>query len=502
MLKELPFTGEKHDQLEALARIAAEAGVFVPAMEAIDQEVIDDVLFDSSLPTIDEADDLSIGEREVNERLVVEGGLLAHLTEAANGLVAEFGGPLILRSSARGDATGNGVYLSARFSPLEENVRQAFTGVVSSYFSESARIFRDRAKLRPGFAAFMQPLVGRVIEGEVDGVTDQASSRPTRSLFLTSYSGNARMATPLYPIGSIKLQRGLGCAVALERIPRLNLDNTDYDDDNPVTAMQDIAIDTLHRRSEREINAVSDPNLLGYSGQYWDSVGDLYRPIPVATSTAMKVGQLREKLIRLNSLLGNNATYYEFVVHDDGTEEKLYIVQKGDIAAQHSELRLDQVKRSQVIIDGITVEAGNGSSPTFDTIVCTTSNKRKDLYDFDKSAKAKGGYLLAFPASATEMKRFDITRLRNAKAFITFQDRQWAHANRPEDHIVGYSDQLGIPMLSITRIRRNDLWGTLTGALTEGSKTQRIGVLDIRHGKFQVVTEPGSRDGLIIDLER
>jgi len=73
--------------------------------------------------------------------------------------------PIVVRSSAEGDARGTGTY-STEFSESRiGDVRKAIQRVLSSYFSEDAILFRRDAVTGEGFGVIIEPIIGQGFEG-------------------------------------------------------------------------------------------------------------------------------------------------------------------------------------------------------------------------------------------------------------------------------------------------------------------------------------------------
>lgn len=72
--------------------------------------------------------------------------------------------PLVIRSSAEGDARGTGIYKSEFSHPGVRFVRKAIQKVLASYFSADARTFRQDAKTGEGFGIIIEPLIGQQLD--------------------------------------------------------------------------------------------------------------------------------------------------------------------------------------------------------------------------------------------------------------------------------------------------------------------------------------------------
>lgn len=406
---------------------------------------------------------------------------------------------MLLRSSGRGDALGVGVYSSALCSDTTTSIRRAFSEVVSSYFSQEATTYRKRANIAPGFAVFLQPLVGTAMEG-----VSRYDRTETALIFSALVSGNAKLGTPRNPVGSMKLQPSFGCAVAIPGLPAFEFTHTE--DDNKIAEWEasEAILNGTNSRNRGPEDAVTGRRYVYEEGFGWrKDYGEFYPKERNLHAETITIGALKERLTHIQAVLGNVPSYYEFVVRHTQNGEQLFIVQKGNLLTAHEStgMSLDTAKKEDILLANMVVEAGNGNSPTFSTIVCLTDEDKSDLYAFDKTEAAQHGYLLAFGAqSSMRLNPVNIRRLKNAKAIVTIESTGWSHTSSPEEHVAGYSEALGIPLISISN-RSNEAWRLLNGYYNTGQKinNRHEGNLIIRDGSFQVVTDARVKDGLILE---
>lgn len=72
--------------------------------------------------------------------------------------------PLMMRSSAAGDAAGTGTYVSVPTYPTVQHVGTAFREVVASYFSDKAFAYRSKTGAPPELAVMAMPLTAQRVE--------------------------------------------------------------------------------------------------------------------------------------------------------------------------------------------------------------------------------------------------------------------------------------------------------------------------------------------------
>ena len=73
--------------------------------------------------------------------------------------------PLVIRSSAAGDARGTGTYKSIFSENQIRTVRKGLQEVLSSYFSPDAMAFRRDAATGEGFGIIVEPVIGQALDG-------------------------------------------------------------------------------------------------------------------------------------------------------------------------------------------------------------------------------------------------------------------------------------------------------------------------------------------------
>ncbi len=496
------YYGDKFEQLENFRPTADKLGLFVPPSHGISQEFIDGLLYEASRPSISEAE--AAAETDYTDIQMSE--LDDMLMEYAGELSRVYEGPLILRSSGEGDAVGVGVYESAMHGVHLEDVRFAFNSVLASYFSEEARIFRQRMGYENKFAMFMQPMVGSTAsvlpdDGQFEGVTINGNeiSIDDSTVFLTPFSGNVTMGTPRTGIGIMRLQPGHGSAVDYAGYPAFNLNSEDrlYD---PMSAER-----AIQRRIEREVSA-RDPRdpyrkmnglMCKPDGRWEDNY--LYTAFVSTWGTEYRIGDIKEQLASIYEEVDNSATYMEFAVRrsiDDG--DQLYVIQKGDLRLDvDTAIDLNLIDGGSVVEDSFRVEAGVNSYKEVGSLVCIGGPDHTYVREFDRSEEASSGYVIVYGARQLDDRKLDIRNLENLQGIVALESMEYSHSGHPEDHLIGYSEQLGIPILSMLRWSTEKAWGKLNGAidLMPGYTKTILGDVRVHAGGFIIATN--EKEGLI-----
>jgi len=494
------FFGDKYGELLANSADILAAGAHVAPMTGISQEVIDQELALNSLPTITEADDSNISEADIQDRLRISLDLRDYLVDESLLLQEAFRGPLIFRSSGRGDAVGVGVYKSELYAPFVPSIEKALAKVVGSYFSDAGRTYRERAQLEPGFGAFMQPVVGGHINGRHAFLDEASDPLLGPDLFFTPFSGNVRIGTPRNPNGAMRLQRGLGSAVDVTGAPIFDFDDDWYDDEYPPYVMEERAI--YETSARKQMKSTEDAHLMwsddrGEWQHDWE-YNNPYNP----EEDGMTFGALKDRIRTIHEQIGK-PLYLEFAVEPHILGERLYVIQKAELKPKTSnELSVESIPKDKILLDDIPLEGSANSTAELSNIVCLTDDYKGDLYDFDQTEEAEGGYVLVYHAQSTSMSnRIDLTRLKNVKAIVDIETMDWGHSSRgPTDHLIGYSDQLDIPLMSIFRRNAQHEWQTLNGynQRTNELDGEHRGKIIVRQGKFQVVVDPASQKALVV----
>jgi hypothetical protein len=503
------YYGDKYEQLRAATPAIEAAGAIVPPMRPISQHTVDTILRYSGLPLIrgGDADHSTVSDEEAFDQIRIPNKLSTELQEEIDNLGKVYDGPVIVRSSGRGDATGIGVYKSAILK-YDQNFRglDAVNAVVASYFSDGARNYRQRAGLEPGFAAFLQPIVGTRV-GVKNNYARMYGEDPDaiHTPFFIAYSGNVRIGTPRNPDGLVRLQAGIGSAVDKQGAAMLKLSQLEgeLDEDDPYRGtlfgtMSSLELSSMsHRDHDSQLNYFEPDEHI--PDEWHNSHNDYSWPYsPYDEDTGLDGADFARQIRAIHQGL-NTPTYLEFAVAPQGPKEKLFVIQAGKIEAEEGSI--EAVDETKILIDNVRVEATAVNTKPFGDIVCLSDEDKSELYEFDSTDRAQGGYLLAYSAerSATRNK-IDVRKLRNVRALLVLESMSYAHCAPPESHLMGYSDKLGIPLLNIME-QGSDTWHKLNGFTWEnmGEGLEHYGRLSLRAGKFQVVADPVNNQALILD---
>lgn len=498
------FFGDKYEYLESSKAQIEASGAKVPEAIGISQEVIDSVLVNSGLPTIDESASLSPDSphlADISGRIVIPDEVTDGLVESAINLASHFNGPVITRSSGRGDAVGIGVYESVIHGTDPEDVRSAFSSVAGSYFTDRAIIYRDRKGLEPGYGMFMQPVVGNNLQA-LDKW--EAMERKWLPVFTSVVSGNVKIGTPRNPQGVIRLNQGLGSGVNDRNAPVIEF-GTDYDNNSLVLLPAIYRLD--HMLGDRYADDRGD--ILYLEEGKWKTADKYNRYGSIPSHSELTGKDIQSIAQSLQRELGSPC-YFEFAVREEDGEKIVYIHQIAPIetSSGNAEVSIESIPQESIILDNVNVFAGGVNTEPCTKIVCLSHGEgsQTDLYEFDRTKEATDGYILVYHASATsKSQRIDIRNLKNVRALVDLESMDWGHASgTPEQHLIGYSDQLGIPLLNIFD-RGSKAWRKLNGVKFDRdsgdtSGNRHAGKLIIRDGKFGVYIDSTTDKAIIANL--
>lgn len=507
------FYGDKFDQLIGSAQNVKNAGAFIPETVGVSQEIIDEALMMSGLPTINEAADLSDATL-IEHKLRVPDTILGALVEAAEGLATSFNGPLLLRSSGRGDAVGIGVYDSRLHGSSPESITSAFVAVVGSYFTEQATQYRQRRGLDSGFGMFMQPVVGSQINTrdewphkreDFDTLDICERYECTLTAFGPIVSGNVKMGTARSSEGLLRLEEGIGSAVNKRGAPVLELRGSKYAD-NLLSTVNDAYIDDHIWFKIEDRVAGGNVAVLDDDGEWALSEADGRYGRILDDNEQIKLADFEQIITRLQKSLGKPC-YLEFAVTNIEGQDKLYVLQLSTLEQSepgNKSVDFEFVDLKDVLADRLQAQNDVVESEPFGKIVrLDQASSHSDLYAFDAQSAAEEGYLLVYSSRATHSgeSRIDLRRLKNVRALLELESLDVGRVNgTAEEHLIGYSEQLGIPLLSAgyeASRARTKLFAINPKSGEREGDVADFGTLLVRNGRFRVTGDPRSGLSLV-----
>lgn len=378
-------------------------------------------------------------------RSIRRGSFAVEDFNALQALVASFGDtPLVVRSSAAGDARGTGIYQTEFSENRPDLVSRALQKVLASYFSESAIAFRRDAQTGEGFGIMIEPLIGQKIADDFDTY-----------VFAPILSGFGYTSTSKGE-GYVNVVPGIGGGVETrdgERLTRTDL-----------KPYQGSLYKYIQSQRNRLISGsvVKRSALLGTNSfRFADFNGKAYLPPVrggiVCQSFLAFVGNLKEayfnvnfnqlfdRMERMERTFGR-PQYFEWAMTLDGKQQRYWIVQ---IAGVDKKLDVFDFNDFGVpFLEGHTV-TGSGIFESDLVAACMDGKGLDSLHKFNQNHR---GYVLFYTGELTSKGQYIRRRalgireltyadVGNASVLIEFGNA--GHKDSPLAHLQGQLDMTG-----------------------------------------------------------
>ncbi len=428
------FIGDKADQLLQKREAIVAAGFSIPPTIVLAQDVFE--------PMIDIARG---GKFNNNQRRLFQE------------VVEQFGNrPLVVRSSAAGDARGSGIYFSEFVPASALRVRYAIGNVLSSYYSESAKAFRKDAATGEGMAVMIQPVVGQVL---IDVGGGKSIFAPHYSGF--GYSSTAREDTTISIVpglgGGVNNRDGIDLSLGQARMyghPLPNRYQAYFHNSKK-------SFDYIGHDSHELVNGGR-----WYSDHYYEEDFDF---LP-----------LLEKLELLEGKLGN-PQYLEWAATLEDNDPRFWMLQIAD-----ADIKLDAFHfedYGDIIYEGGIDVVGSGVKRCNQIVDLKGSSGLNALYNFNQQNSGYIAFLPAFLSSPRQEYRTDSRRL----VYADFSNASVVFGNSGERGTL--KDHLGTTM-DLT----NKLYGTILGYRELGLEEEG----DVRSKRLSNLEREIVGDGLTI----
>lgn len=376
--------------------------------------------------------------------------------------------PLVIRSSAEGDARGTGIYKSVFKENIMGEVRKGIQEVVASYYSPDAIAFRRDAKTGEGFGIIIEPLIGQEIGDEY------------RKVFAPVLSGYGYTSTSREE-GYINAVPGIGGGVDSrygEKLTRKALEPYHGE----LTSYVEEQVNPMVQRKQpiRKSALLRTTNILGYGDNYdmkayIASDRNLKGRVDNSSIAFDRKLNLAFRQVNLNPFFDKmqimeqsfgKPQYFEWAMTLENGQPQYWIIQIADVNK-----KLDQFdfgNFGKPLLEAHTV-IGSGKIESDTIIACFEPKEIDRLADFNKYHK---GYVLFYPTDlASGADRVfrevrterDLTYadINNASVLIEINNAQ--HLFGPLDHFQGQLDMTG-KLFGITEFysqdqkTRNDFW--------------------------------------------
>lgn len=374
---------------------------------------------------------------------------------------------LAVRSSAKGDARGTGIYTS-EFCPNDlGSISKSIQVVLASYFSEDARLFRKDAQAGEGFGIMIEPLVGQRIEG-ADGLDEGVSS-----LFChyTSILSGYGYSSTLHDKGYISAVLGLGGGVQLrdgERIGREDIEQVKNMGQYMLKRLRQTLglrrsdmIDSFHQQSSYEFSFRGiDAYLLDKGDR--SHLNDIKFPEDIGNSLRNVTLLPFFNMLNRTELIWGKQQYLEWAMTLDSKDPAFWILQIADV-----EKRIDSLDFIRDFEDHGTPlfvaqnVSGSGVRDS-DTVVLLNNPFFKEMHQFNQSNQ---DYVLIYEdrlSSSTISEHLRYSHLSNSHTVLelpwTALSGDPVHAGNPIAHFEGMLERTG------------KFFGVVQGAILGGSR--------------------------------
>lgn len=335
--------------------------------------------------------------------------------------------PLIVRSSAEGDARGTGIYSSE----LSENnaglVRKALQKVLASYFSKSAIAFRKDAQTSEGFGIIIEPVVGQQqTEMYEDGVSGENFFAPVLSGF--GYTSTLRSK------GYINVVPGLGGGVDTKdglEFTKASLAKADGNLFNYI-----LGIRRGQGKKDKPLLAMYTVGRIYTSPTKYLRGGVEYKSMGLFRNkdfTNLSMLPFFEMMSRMETVFGK-PQYFEWAMTIENGKPKYWILQIADVNKKIDNIDFEDY--GQVLFMAHTV-TGSGIRNCNKIATCWNISDIEALNKFNKKNK---GYILIYSSRLTTSNsdsagNFKYEDFSNAGVLLEIQDAP--HSENPVSHFGG-----------------------------------------------------------------
>lgn len=392
------------------------------------------------------------------------------------------GAPLVVRSSAAGDARGHGNYVSG-FSPGDAaSLRRAFAEVLAGYYREDAVAFRDATRAGHEFGVIFEPIVGQV---------DEQAREIAPSLSGFGYAG--RPGEP----ADVNIVPGLGGGVVGRQGVVLTSEELARHGGRIGEWLADLYVDMMEDGESsmpalvRATNDVVYDNARVYAFEFGTMLNYGRVPhLPRGATDKLNLSPLFGMMEKVAAEAGI-PQYFEWAmtIEPDG-EIRFWILQIADAPA-------GPVKK--VNFSGLSRETIGGKcilgSDDFEcetVVFCRDVDDLQKLREYDKThanyAVVYSGKLLC--SEEREFWRLKNADIRHASALIEFPDARHVYGNAI-DHFGGNAELTGKILCVVDR----DKWGSMEYIMAgfPGVDPFNRG-LPVYQGRVRVVGDAQKRD--------
>lgn len=370
------------------------------------------------------------------EVAIRRGGFSSEQFETLQTICRSYGSsPLVIRSSAEGDARGTGTYKSEFTENHIGHFRKGLQRVLASYFSPDAVAFRRDAATGEGFGVIVEPIIGHDFDGMI---------APVLSGF--GYTSTSRGE------GYLTIVPGLGCAVESrdgERVTKSQLDQYGGTLSDYIYAERDAM---FHNRKapKRSVLLRTDHMSDSYSARAFYPSNRWRQAEEVVNTSIDYPDDIKRVLYDLNlnpvfSAMGQmeqtfkKPQYFEWAMTVENGKPVFWIIQIADVDKKLD--LMDFENFGKVMFMGYTV-TGTGIKEASKIVKCWNPDDIDRLNRFNRGNK---DYILIFSSRLTSLdgarSHLGYGDFSNASVFLEIQDAH--HMGDPVAHLGGQLDMTG-----------------------------------------------------------
>ena len=430
--------GEKARQLKDKTPSLKEIGFQVPHRTILAEGFFDGFLQRNGIGSrlSEVGGDVSVATR------VLRGNLSAGDYSTLQDISVGYGSaPLMVRSSAEGDARGTGTYQSELVENKPGFIRKGLQRVLASYFSESAVDFRRDAQTGEGFGVIVEPVVGQALTKTYE------YGGHTTEFFAPVLSGFGYTST-LKGEGYVNAVLGLGGGV--DNNDGLKIGRTDIE-----AVKGDLSEHMLNQRDSERWHDPWErdkPQLLRRDGtgkayhhptKYQRRGSTYHQDMDLRKNEDfqnLNVLPLFEMMAQMEGAFGS-PQYFEWAMTLENSAAKFWMLQVADVnkRADHMEF----VDYGEVLFMAHTV-TGTGIKDITKIANCWNPDDIEALNRFNQN---NTDYALLYSSRLTtsfgvgRMRKLGYADFSNASVFLEIQDAQ--HVGSPVAHLGGQLDVTG-----------------------------------------------------------
>jgi hypothetical protein len=441
------------------------------------------------------------GDRKALRKLISEGkftdeqtAVLQHIITASNAT------PLVVRSSAMGDARGTGSYKSVfmvyrRDESNTDSLSNSIRKVLASYFSEAAFLLQTQGNAGQGMGIILEPIIGQQIEAGYDDTLAPV------------LSGCGYTSTAKGP-GFIKVVPGLGGGVQSRdawKIFRKDL--------VPHGGILGKYIKHQVEHIRRTCEVIPDIALFrfregyrhdSYYAQIYDR-GEVYSSFEYkdhinAAIKNLNILTLFEMMDEIERRIGSFQYFEWALTFDDDGNPQWWITQIADANPTSDVIEFLDSSKALLLVHDVE---GSGVKTGRKIVECTRVSELSDLEKFNQKNE---DYVLVYSANlstrvprdrpifSSTPRRIQASDFSNAAAAIEIPDV--AHVNDPASHFAGQLKELGILFGVLAPETEMEIpWHILK------EHEQLVGGLKLWDVPFRVISSE-HRDDLVVYLAR